>query len=328
MKIVFAGSPAFAVPVLEKLLKSGKDVVAVITQPDKPAGRKQILTPTPVKAFALAHNLPVYDFKRIRDNADTVKMLNADIMITCAYGQILTEEILKIFKGGVWNIHASLLPKFRGASPIQSAILAGETHTGITVMKTELGVDTGDILLVKRCEIGNMTCGELTDKLSLLGAEAAVEAVEYLESGKTQLLMQDEVKATHCKKTRKSDAKIDFSRSPRDICRLIKAFSPAPAAFCNFAGSVLNVYNAEIADDNFLRSLGCARDDGGGHYIIDGHKAGEVISADKRGIIAACGGGKDAGAIKITDLQLAGGKRMTAADFVNGRKINAGDILE
>ncbi len=305
MKIIFAGSPEFAVPALKKLLESGKQVVAVVTQPDKPVGRKQVLTPTPVKAFALSVGVPVYDFKKISENYDTLRALGADIMITCAYGQILTEEVLNCFKGGVWNIHASLLPKYRGASPIQSAILGGESHTGVTVMKTERALDTGDILLVKRCEIGNLTCGELTEKLSVLGAEAAVEAVELLESGKTQLLMQDDGKATYCKKVKKEDGKLDFSNFPQHICRLIKAFSPAPAAYCNYNGSVLNVYNAEL----------CA---------LTGGKQGEVLQADKRGIAVGCGGGS----VLITELQPAGGRRMKAADFVNGRKIKAGDFLD
>lgn len=308
MKIIFAGSPEFAVPVLDGLIKRGKNVVAVLTRPDKPLGRKQILTPTPVKKYAIEAGLPTFDFN-VKEHADELKKTGADIMITCAYGAILTEEILKIFKGGVWNIHASLLPEFRGASPIQSAILAGKTHTGITVMKTERELDSGDVLLVKRCAIGGMTCGELSEKLSCLGAEAAVEAVELLERGQTQLLMQDECRATYCKKIKKEDGKIDFSRSPEHICRLIKAFSPAPAAFCNFAGNVLNVYNAEY-EDNFP----CA----------DDAKSGEVIAADKRGIAVKCKGG----IIIFTDLQLSGGKRMKAADFVNGRKIKAGDVLD
>lgn len=305
MKIIFAGSPEFAVPALEKLLQNGKQIVAVVTQPDKPVGRKQILTPTPVKAFALSRNLPVYDFKRIRDNCDTLRALGADIMITCAYGQLLTGEVLNCFKGGVWNIHASLLPKYRGASPIQSAILNGETHTGITVMKTELTLDTGDMLLVKRCEVGNLTCGELTERLSALGAEAAVEAVNLLEEGKTQLLMQDEAKATLCKKVKKEEGKLDFSHCPQHICRLIKAFSPEPTAFCNFNGAILNIYNAELSP-------------------LSGGKTGEVLSADKHGIAVQCGGGS----ILITELQPAGGKRMKAADFVNGRKIKVGDFLD
>lgn len=305
MKIVFAGSPEFAVPVLKTLLENGKNVTAVVTQPDKPTGRKKTLTPTPVKSFALSVGLPVYDFQKIRDNAETLKNLGADIMITCAYGQLLTKEVLDCFKGGVWNIHASLLPEFRGASPIQSAILAGKTHTGITVMKTEVSLDSGDMLLVKRCEIGNLTYGGLSQKLSALGAEAALEAVTLLERGDKQLLMQDEAKATFCKKISKEQGKINFNGPSAYICRLIKAFSPAPAAFCTFNGAMLNILNAEIAEDT------------------EG-KAGEVISADKRGITVKCG----EGAVIITELQPAGGKAMKASDFVNGRKIKAGDFLE
>ncbi len=305
MKIVFAGSPAFAVPALEKLLKAGKNIVAVITQPDKPAGRKKTLTPTPVKAFALAHNLPVYDFNKIRDNVETVKSFNADVMITCAYGQILSQQILDCFPKGVWNIHASLLPKFRGASPIQSSILAGESHTGVTIMKTETSVDTGDMLLVKRIPIGEATCGELTQKLAELGAEAAAEAAELLEKGDYTLLIQDDSAATHCKKIAKADCKLDFNCAYTEVCRKIKAFSPEPAAFCNFNGAELNIFNAELSDN------------GKG-------KPGEVLFADKRGIGVACGGG----AVLITELQPSGGKRMSAKDFANGRKIKAGDILE
>lgn len=304
MKVVFAGSPEFAVPALDALIGSGCDVVAVITQPDKPVGRKQILTPTPVKVFAAEKAIQVYDFIKIREHAEEIKRLNADIMITCAYGQILTQEILDCFPKGVWNLHASLLPKFRGASPIQAAILAGETHTGITVMKTELALDSGDILLVKRCEIGNKTCGELAAELSSLAAEAAIDAVKYLKAGGVQLLMQDEAHVSFCKKIQKADCKIDFTKSAEEVLRGIKAFSPSPAAYCNFNGSTLNILNADIAED--------------------GGAAGEVLSADKLGITVACG----KNSICITLLQPAGGKVMPARDFVNGRKIKAGDILD
>ena len=306
MKIVFAGSPEFAVPALNALLKAGKNVIAVITQPDKPMGRKQILTPTPVKKFAAERGLPVYEFKKIRENVTELTALNADIMITCAYGQLLTQEVLNCFKSGVWNIHASLLPEFRGASPVQAAVLAGKTHTGVTVMKTELSLDTGDMLLVKRCEIGNMTCGELTEMLSELGGAAAVEAVGYLEAVNALLLLQDNNKATYCKKINKPDCKIDFNQSAQTVFRKIKAFSPEPAAFCMLNGENLNLFNAELAP---------AQPAG---------KCGEVISADKRGVVVRCG----EGAVSITELQLFGGKRMRAADAVNGRKIKAGDILE
>ena len=303
MKIVFAGSPEYAVPAL-KAVHEKFGVAAVITQPDRPVGRKQVLTPTPVKAEAEKLNLPVYDFAKIRNCVDEVKAIGADIMITCAYGQLLTQEVLDCFEMGVWNLHASLLPKFRGASPIQSAILAGETHTGVTVMRTELSLDTGDILLVKRCEIGDKNCAELSEVLSLLSAEAAVEAVELIGRGQPQLLMQDEARATFCRKIQKSDCKIDFTNSAEDICRLIRAMNPQPFAYCEQNGTVLNILRATVAD-------------GGGN-------TGEVMSADKRGIVVACGGG----AIRIEELQPAGGKIMRAADYVNGRKIKAGDRLD
>lgn len=303
MKIVFAGSPEYAVPAL-KAVYGEFGVAAVITQPDKIVGRKKILTPTPVKTEAQRLNLPVYDFVKIRNNVADLKALGADIMITCAYGQLLTQEVLDCFPMGVWNLHASLLPKFRGASPIQSAILAGETHTGVTVMRTELALDTGDILLVKRCEIGDRNCAELSAVLSELSAQSAVEAVRLIAAGNPQLLLQDEAQATFCKKIQKSDCKIDFSRSAKDICRLIRAMNPEPYAYCEQNGLILNILRATETQ-------------------ADG-EVGTVVSADKRGIVVKCGDG----AINISELQPAGGRAMKAADYVNGRKIKAGDKLD
>ncbi|MDE6001776.1 MAG: methionyl-tRNA formyltransferase [Clostridia bacterium] len=304
MKIVFAGSPAFAVPALEALNKK-YGIAAVITQPDKPVGRKKILTPTDVKRQAQSLGLPVYDWARIRERVSEIKALGADIMITCAYGQILTQEVLDCFPLGVWNLHASLLPKFRGASPIQSAILAGEKYTGVTVMKTELEMDSGGILLVKRCETENLTCGELSAKLSSLSAEAALEAVEHIAAGEPQLLIQDEAQVTYCKKISKADGKINFENRAEDICRLVRAMNPEPVAYCNQSGSVLNILKAEPCE------------------ALDGQN-GEVLSANKSGITVKCSGG----AVKISEVLPAGGKRMSAADFVNGRKIKAGDKLD
>ncbi len=305
MKIVFAGSPEYAVPSLNALVEAGKEVVAVLTQPDKPTGRKRTLTPTPVKARAIELGIPVYDFARVRDHAEEIASIGADIMITCAYGQILTDEILKAFPSGVWNLHASLLPEFRGASPIQSAILAGKTHTGVTVMRTELSLDTGDILLVKRCETGGATYGELSEKLSRISAEAATEAVNLLEAGDLNLILQDEAAATYCKKITKAEAKIDFSRTADEVARAINAYSPEPAAYAYLSGAPVNFFKAEAGN-------------------AEGGEIGEVTSADKKGITVKCGGG----AVKILSLQLAGGKVIFAADAVNGRKIKAGDRFE
>lgn len=304
MKIVYAGSPEYAVAPLKALIEDGRQVVAVITQPDRPVGRKKVLTPTPVKAYALANGIPVLDSPRIRDCVQQVKALGGDIMLTCAYGQLLTQPVLDAFPMGVYNLHASLLPEFRGASPIQSAILAGKTHTGVTVMKTELALDCGGILLVKRMEIGGRTAGELSEVLSKLSAEAAVEALELLEGGHNQLLLQDEAKATYCKKISKSDARIDFSADGQTVANLINAMSPSPAAYCTLAGNCVNLLKAAYCD-----GVG---------------KAGEVLSADKKGIVIACG----SGAVNVGLVQFAGGRPLTAADVANGRKIKAGDVLE
>ena len=304
MKIVFAGSPEYALPALKELCERGQ-VVGVITQPDKPVGRKKILTPTPVKAFAQERGIPVLDYPKIREHVAEVEALGGDVMITCAYGQILSKQILLSFPRGVWNLHASLLPKFRGASPIQAAILAGEKYTGVTVMRTEEALDSGDILLVKRCEVGDKTCGELSQELSRLSAEAAVEALDYLERGHPQVLMQDEAQATFCKKIKKEDARINFSSAPIAV-RLINAMSPSPLAYCLLNGVQLNIYKAQLCET-----------------LLEG-ATGEVVRADKNGILVKCG----KGAINILKAQFAGGKPLSAADIVNGRKIKAGDILD
>lgn len=305
MKIIYAGSPEFAVKPLERLLSCDfVQIAAVITRPDKPAGRKKILTPTPVKLFAAARGIKVLDYEKLDGHTDEISALGAEAMITCAFGQILTQPVLDCFKKGVWNLHASLLPKFRGASPIQSAILAGERYTGVTVMRTELALDSGDILLVKRCPVGEKTYGELSEELSLLAADCAAEAAEKIEKGDVQLLLQDESRATYCKKIQKEVCKIDFGTDAEEALKKIKAFSPAPSAFCRLNGTPLNVLNAELAEGT--------------------GKPGEVLTADKRGIKVACG----KNAILITFLQPAGGKVMPARDFANGRKIKAGDVLD
>lgn len=304
MKIVFAGSPEYSLPTLRSLCACG-EVVGVLTQPDKPVGRKKILTPTPVKQYAAEHGIPVLDLPKIRDHVDEVRALGGEVMFTCAYGQILSKDILALFPNGVWNLHASLLPKFRGASPIQAAILAGERYTGVTVMRTEEALDSGDMLLVKRCEVGQKTCGELSEELSRLSAEAAEEALGYIAAGHPQVLMQDEAAATYCKKISKADARLDFGDADPAV-RLINAMSPSPLAYCMIGGVQLNIHKAELVDSP------C------------GGEPGEVVRADRGGIVVSCG----SGAFKIISAQFAGGKKLSACDLVNGRKIKAGDRLE
>ena len=306
MKIVYAGTPQYAVAPLKALVENGFDVIAVVTQEDRPVGRRARLTPPPVKQYAQERDIPVYQFHKIREHVEELRAIGGDIMFTCAYGQILSRAVLESFALGVWNAHASLLPEFRGASPVQSAILAGKTQTGVTIMKTEEKLDAGDILLVKRCDIlPGETAGELAEKLSALSAEAVCEAAKMIEAGDDNILLQDDSAATYCKKIAKEDARADFSQPAAKVCALINAMSPSPAAYANLAG----------AQVNFYRAFEEPEEDG---------TCGQVVRADKRGIVIKCGGG----CVRITEAQFAGGKRLSAADIVNGRKISAGDIFE
>ena len=306
MKIVYAGTPQYAVAPLKALVENGFEVIAVVTQEDRPVGRRARLTPPPVKQYAQERGIPVYQFHKIREHVEELRAIGGDIMFTCAYGQILSRAVLESFALGVWNAHASLLPEFRGASPVQSAILAGKTQTGVTIMKTEEKLDAGDILLVKRCAIlPGETAGELAEKLSALSAEAVCEAAKMIEAGDDNILLQDDSAATYCKKIAKEDARADFSQPAAKVCALINAMSPSPAAYANLSG----------AQVNFYRAFEEPEEDG---------TCGQVVRADKRGIVIKCGGG----CVRITEAQFAGGKRLSAADIVNGRKISAGDIFE
>ena len=310
MKILFAGTPDFAVAPLKNLIENGFDVVGVVTQEDKPQGRKGVLTPPPVKTVALSLGLPVFQPRKIRENVAELKAFGADVLVTCAYGQILTQEVLDCFPLGVWNIHAGLLPFYRGASPIQSCISAGETETGVSVMKTELGLDTGDILCVEKTQIGETeTYGELSDRLSLIGASLIVTALNRLKSGDYTLTKQGEAGARTVRKIGKEQAKIDFAKTAKEIVNLVRASNPAPVAYTATANGILNVYLAEKAEwteDCF------------------GAKCGEVLSdSPKKGLVVKCGDG----AVRLLEVQAAGGKRMKGSDFLNGRKVQKGQVL-
>lgn len=310
MKILFAGTPEFALAPLQNLIENGFDVVGVLTQTDKPQGRKGILTPPPVKTLAERLGLPVMQPEKAKCAVEEIKAFGADLMVTCAYGQILTQEILDIFPKGVWNIHAGLLPKYRGASPIQSSILAGEKETGVSVMKTELGLDCGDILAVKHTQITpTETYGELSDRLSRLGAELIVDALNALESGDYVLKPQGETGVNVVRKICKEHAKIDFSKSAQEIVNLVRGMNPAPIAYTAADGVKINVYLAEEA------------------AIPEGKENaqnGEVLTDSfKQGFVVKCGGG----AVKLLEVQAAGGKRMKGGDFINGRKVQKGQVL-
>lgn len=302
MKIVYLGTPDFAVKPLKKLVDSGYEIIAVVTNRDKPVGRKRVLTPPPVKAYAIENGIAVYQYDKIRvEGVEDLKKLNPDLMITCAFGQILSQEIIDIPRLGVINIHASILPKYRGASPIHYAILNGEKTTGITIMKTDVGIDTGDIILQKETEIGDTeTCGELFDRLSDLGAECIISALPLIESGKATFIKQDDNKATFTKIIKKEDAKIDFNRSAIDEYNKIRAFNPAPIAYSTLNGEPFKIYSAEMVD-------------------VSG-APGTVIKADKE-LVIACG----SGAISLKKVQKAGGNAMNISDFLRGNKFNVGE---
>lgn len=314
MKIVFAGTPDFAVAPLKNIIEKGYEVVGVITQTDKPQGRKGILTPPPVKTLALAYNLPVLQPEKIRDHIDEVKALGGDILITCAYGQILTQAVLDCFPKGVWNIHAGLLPKYRGASPIQSCLINGESTTGVSIMKTELGLDCGDVLCVEETLITETeTYGELSERLSQIGAELIVSALQLLESGDYTLTPQGDEGVNVVRKINKENAKISFALPQTEIVNLVRGMNPAPIAYAVLNGEKVNVYRAEKAVLTEEETL-----------VLAAAQIGEVLSdKPKRGLLVKCLDG----AVKLTEVQAAGGKRISGGDFINGRKAKKGDIF-
>lgn len=305
MKVVFLGTPDFAVLPLKAVFeKKGVEIAAVICNKDKPTGRKQILTAPPVKQAALDLGLPVFQYDKIRiEGVDDLKKIKPDLMITCAFGQILSQEILDIPKLGVINIHASLLPKYRGASPIHYAILNGEKQTGITIMKTDIGIDTGDIILQKTLDIGEReTCGELFNRLSVLGAECVTEALDLIISGKATFTRQDDAKATYTKTIKKEQAVIDWARSAEEIVNAVRAFNPAPVAFTYLDGEPFKIYEAEVCEKR--------------------GEAGKVIFSDDTIVVGA---GRNSVALK--KVCKAGGKAMNSADFLRGNKLPVGTFF-
>ncbi len=309
MKIVFAGTPEFAVAPLKNIIESGFEVVGVVTQTDKPQGRKGTLTPPPVKTLAEEYGIPVLQPEKIRDEAESLRALGGDVLVTCAYGQILTQAVLDVFPKGVWNIHAGLLPKYRGASPVQSCIIAGERETGVSVMKTELGLDCGDILLVKTTEIAQEeTAGELSARLSVLGSELIVDALTLLESGEYSLTPQGEEGVQTVRKLNKEHALVSFARGGKEIVDLIRGMNPAPVAYTLLNGEKVNLYRAKIA-----RLEG---EEG------EWARLGEVLfDKPKKGLVVKC----KEGAVELLEVQAAGGKKMSGGDFLNGRKAKKGD---
>ena len=314
MKIVYAGTPEFATLPLQALIDNGFDVVGVITQEDKPQGRKGILTPPPVKTLAQQYNIPVLQPKKIREAIAEVSTLGGELLVTCAYGQILTQELLDSFEKGVWNIHAGLLPAYRGASPIQSCLVNGEEKTGVTVMKTELGLDSGDILCVEETEIEeNETCGELSARLSAIGANLIVKALKLLQSGEYTLQKQADEGVNVVRKIHKEQAQISFDKSVKEVVNLVRAMNPAPVAYAIVGDIKLNVYRADKAQINEEEKA-----------VFENAVCGEILNdKPKRGLLVKCADG----VVKLTEVQASGGKKMSGSDFLNGRKVQKGQVF-
>ena len=312
MRIIFLGTPEFAVGSLEKLVNSKHNVVAVITQQDKPTGRGNKVMPPEVKVAAQKMGIDVYQFEKIgRDGVDIIKKLKPDIMITVAYGQILTQQIIDIPKYGIVNVHASLLPKYRGASPIQTAIMKGETETGVTIMQTDIGLDTGDMLATQKIDIQeDDTAQSLGKKLSILGANLLLEVIDNIEAGKVTKRKQLHSDATFTKKIKKQDCIINWQKSANQIKCLIMGANPDPVASTTLNEDVVKIYTASIVD-----------------CVVEGDfKVGEILpnSSVKAGVFVNTG----SGVLKLGQIQLPGGKVLDATQVLNGRKIKVGDIFK
>lgn len=310
MKIVFLSTPEFGIPSLEKLLASKHKVIAVVSQPDKPNDRGNKITFSPIKQFALEHSLKLFQFEKIsRDGVQTLRELAPDIMITASYGQILSQEVINIPKYGIINVHGSLLPKYRGASPVQSAVIEGETKTGITIMQTEASLDTGDILNVKEVEIDpNETAGELMGRLANVGADALLEALDMIENGTLAPKKQSHFEATITTKITKEQGVIFWNKSADQIKCQILGQNPFPIAYSFLAGEKINIYRAKISDAPSTDK-----------------EPGSVIqpSSPKNGLFVQCG----VGVIEITEIQFPGGKVISGGQALGGRKIAVGDVF-
>lgn len=308
MKIVFMGTPDFAVGALDALVRAGYEVAVVVTQPDKPKGRGKGVQCPPVKEFALQHGIPVLQPVKIREPemVAALSVYKADLFVVAAFGQILTQEILDMPRFGCVNIHASLLPKYRGAAPIQRAILDGETVTGVTLQQMNAGIDTGDILAKVCVDIAPEDTGDsLFEKLMCAGAALLIETLPRIEAGEITPEAQDEAQATYAKRLSKELGQIDWRESAKIIERKIRAFHSWPGAYTTLSGKPFKLWGARISD---------APADG---------EAGSVSAVTKEEIIVNCGEGR----LILTEVQLSGKKRMPVKDFLLGVKVQTGERL-
>ena len=306
MKLIFMGTPDFSVGTLEALIAAGHEITLVVSQPDKPKGRGHELAPTPVKETALKHGLKVFQPKRLKD-PETIRTLEetpADAIVVIAFGQIVPASILHMKKYGCINVHGSLLPKYRGAAPIQWAVIDGERESGVTIMQMDEGLDTGDMLLKGSVVLDEKeTSGSLFDKLSALGASLCVEALEKLEKGELTPEKQGESPTEYARMLTKEMGELDFSRDAVTLERLIRGFNPWPSAYTRLGDKTLKIWAADVCEKQDPKK-----------------QPGTVTEVAKQDFTVACG----EGALKITELQLQGKKRMDAAAFLRGYHLEAG----
>lgn len=308
MKVIFMGTPEFSVGTLEALIEAGHEVVLAVTQPDKPKGRGKEMQFTPVKTCALEHNIPVFQPRKVREAecVEELRKYHADIMVVVAFGQILPKEILEMTPYGCVNVHASLLPKYRGAAPIQWSIIGGEEVTGVTTMQMDEGLDTGDMLLKVEVPIEEKeTGGSLHDKLSEAGAKLCVETLEGLQNKTITPIPQGETTTAYAKMLDKKLGNIDWSKSAVEIERLIRGLTPWPSAYTNWNGKVMKIWDAEVVEET-------------------GEMApGTIVKVEKNAFYVQTG----EKLLKVCELQIPGKKRMDAGAFLRGYQIKEGTIL-
>lgn len=311
MKIVYMGTPDFAVGALEALVKAGYEIVAVVTQPDRPKGRSKELVPSPVKECALSHGLKVFQPEKIKapEAVETLRSFGADLFVVAAFGQIMSKEILDMPKFGCINIHASLLPKYRGAAPIQWSIIDGEKETGVTIMQMDVGIDTGDILTQSVVPITDEDTGEsLFDKLCVAGASLLVETIPMLEAGTIVPKKQDEAKSSHAKMLTKEMGCIDFGKSAHEIWCLIRGLNSWPSAYTKLHGKTLKIWKATVAKEMVNETNAVP---------------GTILGVFEDHFDLACG----QGALSVYEVQLEGKKRTSVKDFLLGHKLEIGSVI-
>ena len=307
MRVIFAGTPDFAASALAALIEAGHEILVVLTQPDRPKGRGMKLTPSPVKTLALQHNLPVWQPENLKDTAvqQQLRDLQADVMVVAAYGLLLPAAVLSIPEHGCLNIHASLLPRWRGAAPIQRAIEAGDVESGVCIMQMDVGLDTGDVLLSRNTPItDDTTAAQLHDALAVVGAEAIVEALAKLPE--LTAVPQPETGVTYAQKLSKADAEIDWALGAKQIHNKIRALNPVAGAWSSLNGQVIKVWASSVVE------------------MSSTAVEGSIVVADKQGIAVQTG----EGVVLITELQASGSKRMAAAAFVAGHADLLGQKFE